>query len=278
MNKTIIAFVAAGLLIAGSGVGLLLQQKQNSQLAGKISELEVQIRALAETASVRDVEFEALQSETTRLGQDYAQLRTEYVSALATIIPTNNAPKAMLPNQASILAKLPQLTADAYRTASRGVGPVQRNPLSGVPVHTLTEAQFMALPPLLQDRYIAATEQRAAMLAAERARLDANAQFVLEQKLRELGADAATIESARIAAKNYDASRSQIAAANAKRRATLAQEKRASAEALSALAQERAATATERQASAIEMQALRPAPFPRLEPPQLEPTKVRIVP
>lgn len=287
MNKTIVGFLAAGILIASLGVGLFFQQRQNSQLTRRFSELENQISSLAEIGAARDAFIESIQTEVAQMSQAQAQLKAEHDAVAAMVAAGNTPGKApqsgmtQKTNQASVLARLPNLTAEAYRLAARGVGPIQRNPLSGVPVHTLTEAQFLSLPRLLKDQYIAATERRAAMIASERERISANAQFVLEQKLRELGADSATIESARLATKRYDDSLNQVATADAQRRATLAQDNvasairsQATAQAIAASAQERAAQAAERQARAIENQQLMPRPAPL----QLEPTKVRIVP
>jgi len=250
MNKTIIGSLAGALLLVGLGLGLLVQQKRNAELTRKISELQNQILALVETGAARDAFFDSIQAELTRVSEAQGQLKAEHDAVAATIAMVNTAaraPQTQSTNQASILARLPHLTAEAYRLASGGVGPVQRNPLSGIPVHTITESQFMSLPPLLRQQYMAQAERRAAMIAAERARIAANAQFWLEQKLREMGADNQTIESAKQAYKRYNDSLNQNAALSAQHRAALAIEQQAEAQRAAAQAQEDTASAIRQQ-------------------------------
>lgn len=270
MNKTSIGFVVAGLLIAALGVGLLFQQKQNIQLARKISELENQFRAQTETNVARTVFLESIHTELTQMSEAQAQLRSEHETIADVVAADSAARKApqagMLQrtNSASILARLPYLTAEAYRLAATGVGPIQSLVPPVKPVPWLTYQQVLRLSHVQQTQYFLDLENYQRWVSGRNERISINAQFLLENKLRELGADSQTIESVRLANTRRDEANTRRAASDAQQSAASAQEDIASAIRSQAAAQE--TTAQE-----IRMQRLtEPIPF--------GPTKVKIVP
>lgn len=187
MNKTIVGFVFAGLLIVTLGVGLLVQLRQNTSLNRSLSKVENELLAKAKVIDEQNAFSDRFASAKRDVTESVSEKRTDpdlagFESRITGSFPASESQtteKQNRENQTDVFPqsansrkapKLPEIV-EAIRTAeikaSQMAGYDPLNPPQG---HTITRDQFVRLSTPQQKQYLVFARRRASQIEAARIR------------------------------------------------------------------------------------------------------------